>query len=273
MAGNLRLAEVARGFSRLSGRDKLGMMVGVALLVAAVVGAGLWGTTPEYRVLYTGISDRDGGAVVTALDQMGVPYRFSEGGGAILAPARQVHDARLRLASQGLPRGGTVGFELMENQKLGATQFQEQVNYQRALEGELSRSIQTLSAVSAARVHLAIPKPSVFLREQQKPSASVIVTLGAGRTLDRAQVAGIAHLVASSVPELPLRAVSVLDQHGNLLSSAQEAASGLDPAQLTYVQSIEAATIKRIGDILEPITGRGNLRVQVTAELDFSRSE
>ncbi|MBK8064503.1 MAG: flagellar M-ring protein FliF [Betaproteobacteria bacterium] len=224
-------------------------------------------------MLFSNVSDRDGGAVIAALNQMNVPYRMSDGGTAILVPEKQVHDTRLKLASQGLPKGSIVGFELMENQKLGATQFQEQVNYQRALEGELARSIQALSAVSAARVHLAIPKPSVFLRDQHKPSASVIVNLHPGKTLDRAQVAGITHLVSSSVPELPLKSVSVIDQNGNLLSSQQNAAGGLDPTQLTYVQQIEAQTIKRIIDILEPIVGRNNVRAQVTAELDFSQTE
>jgi flagellar M-ring protein FliF len=274
MALPARLADFAGGFEQLPGRHKLGTMLALAAVIALAVGAWLWSATPEYRVLYSNVSDRDGGAILAALAQHKVPHKMSEGGSAILVPADQVHDVRLRLASQGLPRGGVVGFELMENQKLGATQFQEQVNYQRALEGELARSIQTLSAVASARVHLSIPKPSVFLREQQRPGASVLVNLHTGRQLERAQVAGIAHLVASSVPDLQIKAVSVLDQHGNLLSaSAQDAASGLDAGQLGYVQGIEAATIKRIADILEPITGRGNVRVQVTAELDFSQAE
>ena len=273
MASATGIIDVARGFGNLSGRNKISTIVGLALAITIGVGAWMWGSTPEYRVLYSNVSDRDGGAIVAALGQINVPYRMSDGGGAILVPARQVHEARLRLASQGLPRGGVVGFELMENQKLGSTQFQEQVNYQRALEGELARSIQTLSAVAGARVHLAIPKQSVFLREQQKPSASVIVNLHAGRMLDRAQVTGIAHLVASSVPELALKSVSVLDQQGTLLSSGQQAGGGLDPDQLSYVSGIEAATIKRVSDILEPIVGRSNLRVQVTAEVDFSRAE
>src|SRR5881394_3819828 len=151
MASAAPLADLARGFNQLTGRNKLGAMFALALLVALAVGSWLWGSSPEYKVLFSNISDRDGGTIVTALAQMNVPYKMSEGGGAIMVPATQVHDARLRLASQGLPRGGVVGFELMENQKLGATQFQEQVNYQRALEGELARSIQTLAAVGAAR--------------------------------------------------------------------------------------------------------------------------
>ena len=187
---------------RMSPRQILAVMVGSATLIAVAVGAWIWTQSPDYRVLYSGLSDRDGGAVISALNQMNVPYRFAEGGGALLVPADKVHDARLRLASQGLPKGSVVGFELVDNQKFGATQFQEQINYQRGLEGELARSIQSLSAVSAARVHLAIPKPSVFLREQQGPSASVLVSLHAGRQLDRSQVTGIINLVASSVPEL-----------------------------------------------------------------------
>ncbi len=271
MSNAVTVADFARGLGAMPGRSRLAFMVGAATLIALAVGAWLWGANPEYRVLYSNIADRDGGAVIAALNQMNVPYRISDGGGAILVPEKMVHDTRLRLASQGLPKGGIVGFELMENQKLGATQFQEQVNYQRALEGELARSIQALSAVASARVHLAIPKASVFLRDQQRPSASVVVTLHPGRVLERAQVAGITHLLASSVPELQLKSVSVLDQNGNLLSSGGDGA--LDAGQLGYVQQIEAATIKRILDILEPIAGRANVRAQVTAELDFSQSE
>jgi flagellar M-ring protein FliF len=260
---------------RMSPRQILAVMVGSATLIAVAVGAWIWTQSPDYRVLYSGLSDRDGGAVISALNQMNVPYRFAEGGGALLVPADKVHDARLRLASQGLPKGSVVGFELVDNQKFGATQFQEQINYQRGLEGELARSIQSLSAVSAARVHLAIPKPSVFLREQQGPSASVLVSLHAGRQLDRSQVTGIINLVASSVPELAPTSVSVLDQSGNLLSRNGAGADhgGLDPSQLSYITQIETETIRRITDILEPIVGVGNSRVQVTADVDFQRVE
>src|SRR5690606_37442652 len=138
----------------------------------------------------TNLSDKDGGAVIAALSQMNVPYRFESGGAAILVPEDRVHDARLKLASQGLPRGGTVGFELLENQKFGVTQFQERLNFQRGLEGELARSVQSLAAVQSARVHLALPVRNGFLREQQKPTASVLLSLYPGRTLDRGQVAG-----------------------------------------------------------------------------------
>lgn len=252
----------------------------VALAAAAVVLAGLLavglsaGREPEWRVLYTSLTDKDGGAVIASLATLNVPHKFSEGGAAILVPADKVHDTRLRLASQGLPRGGTVGFELMENQKFGTTQFQERLNFQRGLEGELARSIMALGAVQSARVHLALPNQTAFLREQQKPSASVLLTLYQGRSLDRAQVAGIAHLVASSVPELQTRAVSVVDQTGALLSqSPNEATPGLDATQLQYVRRTEQDLSQRILAILEPIVGAGNVKAQVTADLDFSQSE
>jgi flagellar M-ring protein FliF len=260
--------------ARLPIRQKLSLMLGTAAAIAIVVGAWLWSQAPEYRVLFANLSDRDGGATIAALTQMNVPYKFADGGGAILVPADKVHDTRLRLASQGLPKGGIVGFELVDNQKFGATQFQEQINYQRGLEGELSRSIQTLAAVAAARVHLAIPKPSVFVRDAQAPTASVLLTLHSGRTLDRAQVQGIVHLVASSVPELSVDNVNVVDQNGTLLSQRKDAKdSGLDPNELNYVRQVEQATIRRIVDIVEPLVGRDNVRVQVTADLDFSRVE
>ncbi len=264
----------AQGFAELPNRSKLGLMIGLAALAAIAAAALMWMRTPEYRVLFSNLSDRDGGAIVSALSQMNVPYRFAEGGGAILVPSTQVHDVRLRLASQGLPKGGNVGFELLETQRFGLTQFQEQVNYQRALEGELARSIQSLSAVQTARVHLAIPKQSVFLRESQKPTASVLLNLYPGKVLERAQIAGIAHLVSSSVPELALRSVSVVDQSGALLSTQpSENEARLDPSQLAYVQSVEAAYMKRINEILEPIVGRGNLRAQVAADVDFTVTE
>jgi flagellar M-ring protein FliF len=259
------------GFSRLPAKNKLGLALALAGLIALAAASLMWSRTPEYRVLFSNLSDRDGGAILAALGQMNVPYKHAEGGGAILVPAEMVHDARLKIAQQGLPKGSNVGFELMDNQKFGVTQFQEQINYQRSLEGELSRSIQAIGSVQGARVHLAIPKPSVFLRDQQKPTASVMVQLHPGRALDRAQIAGIVHMVASSVPELNTKSVSVLDQAGNLLSAQH--AEGLDPAQISYVRELEAGYNKRIQDILEPIVGRGNVRAQVAAEIDFSQSE
>ncbi len=259
-------------FTRLSPRSRALFMLGAAGLIAVVTAAWLWSTAPNYGILFTNVSDRDGGAILAQLSQMNIPYKNAEGG-TILVPNDKVHEARLKLASQGLPKGSIVGFELLENQKFGMTQFQEQINYQRGLEGELARSIQTLAPVAAARVHLALPKASGFLRDKEPPTASVLLQLHPGQALDRAQVAGIVHLVASSVPELNPKNVSVVDQHGALLASQSEGVAGLNSSQLDYLAQIETSTIKRIEDILEPIVGRGNVRAEVTADVDFSNTE
>lgn len=253
----------------------LALGAGMALVISIMASIWMWNQKPEYRVLVSNFSDRDGGAMIAALQTLNVPYRFAEGGGAILVPAEQVHDARLKLAAQGLPKGGNVGFELMENQKLGSSQFLEQVNFQRALEGELARSINSIGVVQAARVHLAIPKPSVFVRERQQPTASVLVNLHPGRTLDTQQVSAIVHLISSSVPELTAKNVTVVDQNGSLLSDPdrQADANRLDPAQVKYVMDLQDGIVKRIESILTPMVGGGNVRAEATAEVDFSRSE
>ena len=245
----------------------------IASVLAVMAAIWLWSQQPDYKVLFSNFSDRDGGAITASLDQMAIPYKFSEGGSAILVPSEHVHDARLKLASQGLPKGGNVGFELMENQKLGVSQFHEQVNYQRSLEGELARSIESLAAVGSARVHLALPKPSVFVREQQKPTASVLLNLQPGRVLDIAQVSAIVHLVASSVPELPVSNVTVVDQAGNLLSENGKPAGAkqLDPNQLKYVTEIQQRIIKQVESLITPLVGQGNVRAEATADIDFAQ--
>lgn len=259
----------------ISAQQRVALAVAVAAIIAILVAVSLWSRQPDLKVLFSGIGERDGGAIIAALDQLNVPYKFSEGGGAILVSAERVHEIRLRLASQGLPKGGSVGFELMDNQKFGISQFAEQVNYQRALEGELSRTIQSIASVQSARVHLAIPKPSVFVREEQKPTASVLLNLYPGRGLEPSQVAGISHLVASSVPQMPMSNINIIDQNGTLLSQLKSKLNdaGLDPTQLKYVSEMEASIIKRIQDILTPVVGSDNLKVQVAADIDFSESE
>ncbi|MGV8712034.1 MAG: flagellar basal-body MS-ring/collar protein FliF [Nitrosomonas sp.] len=266
-----RLAQL----NQLSNQKKLGLIMASAAVIAVLVGALMWSQTPEYRVLYNNVADQDGAAIIGALQQMNVPYKFSSNGGAILVPEKQVHEVRLRLAGQGLPKGNLPGFELMENQKFGSSQFLEQVNYQRALEGELARSIQSLSAVQSARVHLAIAKPSVFSRDKQQPSVSVLLNLYPGRVLSVEQISAIVHLMASSVPNLPIKNVTVVDQNGNLLSTQHENKQdkSFDAKQLEYIQELEENYIRRIEAILTPITGAANVRAQVTADLDFSRIE
>ncbi len=270
-----RLQQIIENIRALDQKQKLAGAAALALAIALVVGVLLWQREPAYAVLFSNFDERDGGAIVTALQQQNVPYRLSPTGNAILVPAEQVHDVRLRLAAAGLPKGGLVGFEVMETQKLGISQFHEQVNYQRALEGELSRTIQSIASVASARVHLAIPKQTAFLRDNQKPTASVMINLRPGRVLDETQIAGIVHLVASSVPRMAQSDVSIIDQTGTLLTRKPNALDrpGLEPKQLDYVAEVEAAYIRRIENILLPILGKGNFSAQVTADIDFNQVE
>lgn len=268
-------AGFAQRVMALPAQRKLLLGGGVAALVAIIVAMSLWSRDGDYRLLYANVTDKDGGAILAQLQQMNVPYKYAEGGSAIMVPADKVHDVRLKLASAGLPKGSVTGYELMETQRFGVTQFQERLNFQRGLEGELTRSIQTLSGVESARVHLALPNQNGFFREQQKASASVILSLHPGRGLDKGQVAGIVHLVSSSVPEMSPKAVSVVDQSGALLSGAPEGTdqNGLDAQQLQYVRQMESSYTQRIRDLIEPVVGAANLRAQVTADLDFSQTE
>jgi flagellar M-ring protein FliF len=266
------MQSIVENFNKLEPRQKMAGAVVLALAIALVVGVWLWSQKPEYSVLFSNIDEKDGGAIIAALTQQNVPYRVENGGAAILVPAQRANELRLTLANQGLPKGGSVGFELMENEKLGLSQFHEQVNYQRALEGELARTIQSIDSIAAARVHLAIPKQTAFLRNEQKPTASVVVSLRPGRKLENIQIAGIVHLIASSVPEMAADQVSLIDQNGNLLAH-QRKGPALDETQLEYVQSIEEGYIARIQKILEPVLGTKNFRAQVTADVDFDDTE
>lgn len=271
----MNLARLRDGFNRLSAQQKMILLASVAAIIALIIATVLWAKQADYKVLFSNLSDKDGGAIIASLEQQNIPHQFSQESGAILVPSNRVHEVRLKLAQQGLPRGGSVGFELMDNPKFGLSQFAEQVNYQRALEGELARTISSIGAIQSARVHLAIPKPSVFVREEQKPTASVLLSLYPGRALDSAQIAGIAHLVASSVPQLPTGNVTVIDQNGTLLSQLKSklTEAGLDPEQIKYVREVENSIGKRIEEILKPMLGPENYKVQVAADVDFSQTE
>jgi len=269
-----RLQQVVDNIRKLDQRQKIAAAATLALVIAFIVGATLWNRAPQMAVLYSNFDAQDGGDIVTALQQQNIPYTISDDGRSILVAPNVVHDTRLRLAAAGLPKGGLVGFELMDTQKLGTSQFNEQVTYQRALQGELARTIQSISSVVSARVHLAMPKQTAFLRDEQKPTASVLVQLRPGRFLDSNQVAGIVHLVASSVPKMSDAGVTIVDQNGALLSGEDPLKrSGLDPTQIRYVEEIEAGLNRRVENILTPMFGKGNFSAQVTAELDFNQVE
>jgi flagellar M-ring protein FliF len=261
-------------FQALNTNQRLFMGLGFAGLVLAlgvVFSAGK--SNQDYRVLFANVNEGDGAAIITALQQMNVPYQFTEGGGAITVPQALVYETRLKLAGQGLPKAGNVGFELLENQKFGTSQFVERVNYLRGLEGELARSVSSLGQVKSARVHLAVPKPSAFVREQERPTASVIVTLHPGRVLDGAQIAAIARLVSSAVPGMRAQEVSIMDTEGGIVSTSAVRQDGLDASQLKYTAELEAALNRRVAAILEPLAGKDGFRAQVSVDLDFDERE
>ncbi|WP_061709580.1 flagellar basal-body MS-ring/collar protein FliF [Pseudenterobacter timonensis] len=263
----------AEWINRLRANPKIPLIVAGAAAIAIIVAMVLWAKSPDYRTLYSNLSDQDGGAIVTQLTQMNIPYRFSDNGGALEVPADKVHELRLRLAQQGLPKGGAVGFELLDQEKFGISQFSEQVNYQRALEGELARTIETLGPVKSARVHLAMPKPTLFVREQKSPSASVTVNLEPGRALDEGQISAVTHLVSSAVAGLPPGNVTLVDQSGHLLTQSNTSGRDLNDAQLKYANDVESRVQRRIEAILGPIVGASNVHAQVSAQIDFSNKE
>lgn len=257
--------------ARLRTSPKLVLAFSVALAITLTMATFFWAQAPQYHVVFSQVSDEDGGAIISELSKMNVPYQFSREGGAIMVPEAQVHEVRLKLAQLGLPKGGAVGFELLDQEKFGISQFSEQVNFQRALEGELARTIEALGPVRSARVHLAIPKPSLFLHEQTPPSAAVTVHLNNGRTLDDSQVSAITHLIASAVPALNVEQVTVVDQRGKLLT--QSGSQAVQTSQRQFTQAIEADYQQRIQTILAPLVGSSNVRAQVTAQLDFTTQE
>ncbi|MCH8493137.1 MAG: flagellar M-ring protein FliF [Idiomarina sp.] len=256
----------------IRGNSLLPILIGGAAFIAVVVALIMWASTPEYRVLYSNLSEADGGRIVAELETQRVPYQLSAGGTSILVPGNQVHRIRLGMAEQGLPHGGNVGFAIMDSQAFGISQFAEQVNFQRALEGELASSMESLGPVNRARVHLAMAKPSVFVRDREPAKASVILNLHTGRSLGEGQVNAIVHMVSSSVPELTAENVTVVDQQGNLLSSTGQT-SDLSGTELTYTQEVESTYQRRIEEILAPILGRQNISARITAQIDFSRVE
>jgi len=262
----------ARGFNALPVLRQIGLMIGLAASVALGVAVVLWSRTPDYSMLYGRLSDVEAAQVAASLDSAGIPYRIEHGSGAITVPADKVHEARLKLATRGLPRGDGTGFELLnENQGFGTSQFMEQARYNRAIEGELARSITTLQSVESARVHLAIPKRSVFVRDRNKPQASVVLKLFAGARLDDERLAGVVHLVAASVEGLEAENVTVVDQGGRLLT-ANNSVNGMaaSASQMAYTRKLEQEYIKRIEDILIPIVGEAGVRAQVVADVDYT---
>lgn len=269
--------DTKKGFAliidRIKADPKVPLMVAGAAAIAVIVALFLWMRSPDYRVLLSNLSAKDGGDIVGQLTQMNVPYQIADNGSAILVPADKVHELRLKLAQAGLPKGGNTGFELLDKEQFGISQFSEQVNYQRALEGELSRTIESLSPVQTARVHLAIPKPTLFVREQKSPTASVTVGLLPGRALDEGQISAIVHMVSGSVSGLTSSNVIIVDQAGRLLTNNDNSQQSVSTSQMRLTQETEARLKQRIEDLLAPLVGRANVQAQVTAQVDYSKIE
>ncbi|EMG9188971.1 TPA: flagellar M-ring protein FliF [Morganella morganii] len=269
--------DTKKGFAliidRIKADPKVPLMVAGAAAIAVIVALFLWMRSPDYRVLLSNLSAKDGGDIVSQLTQMNMPYQLADNGSAILVPADRVHELRLKLAQAGLPKGGNTGFELLDKEQFGISQFSEQVNYQRALEGELSRTIESLSPVQTARVHLAIPKPTLFVREQKSPTASVTVGLLPGRALDEGQISAIVHMVSGSVSGLTSSNVIIVDQTGRLLTNNDNSQQSVSTSQMRLTQETEARLKQRIEDLLAPLVGRANVQAQVTAQVDYSKVE
>lgn len=264
-----------QGMSRLPVVRQVGLLVGLAASIALGVSIVMWSHTPNYSVLFGSLNDKDASAVVASLQKNGIEYKVDPSTGAVMVAASKVHEARLKLAAEGLPHSSDMGFELMEKQEgFGTSQFLEKARYQRAMEGELARTIMSLNAVANARVHLALPKDSVFIRDRRKATASVFVDLYPGRTLDEGQVAAVVHMVASSVPNLEPGNVTVVDQQGQLLTAPNRSHDmALSASQFAYERQVEQSYVDRIQNILAPIVGSDGVRAQVMADLDFTVTE
>ena len=253
-----------------------GVLIGLTASIALGLYVALWARTPEYSMLYTELSERDLSQVVEALQSNNIPYRMEGKSGAILVAADKVDDARLKLASAGLPHSAGLGFEAMqEEQGFGTSQFVEQARYQHAIEGELSRSISHITSVRAARVHLALPRQSAFARSKSSPTASVIIDLYNGHQLEPHQVGAIVHMVSASVAGLSPDQVTVIDQHGNLLTDGRGGPDELvlSAKRFDYTHKLEQSYIERVEAILAPLVGPDGVRAQVTADIDFTNSE
>ncbi len=269
------LAMMQNNVSRQPIVKQILFLVAIAASIAVGGYVLMWSQSPSYQVLFANMAPQESSQVVDVLQQMNVNYKLDPATGALMVPAGDVQSLRMKLAAEGLPRSTSQGMEMLnEEQGFGTSQFIERARYQRAMEEELSRSIAELNNVRSARVHLAIPKQSVFVRNRKDPTASVVVNLFSGRALERGQVAAITHMVASSVPNMTNSHVTVVDQRGNLLTQPErEAGMAMSDSQLEYTQKVEQIYISRIEDILAPIVGMNGVRAQVVAEVDFTMTE
>ncbi|MGB4547589.1 MAG: flagellar basal-body MS-ring/collar protein FliF [Syntrophales bacterium] len=269
------LSQITKGFASLPAARKLTILVAAALTLLSIGLVVYLTGQPEYRVLFSNLTSEDAGTIVGKLSEKKIPYRLSPAGDTISIPAEKVSEVRLDLAASGLPKGGGVGFEIFDAKNLGVTEFVQQLNYQRALQGELSRTINSLDEIQSSRVHIVIPKKALFAEDQRKPTASVILKLKSGRALQEPQIQGIAHLVASSIEGLNPRDVMIVDGSGKVLSKVTDSSdlSKMSNAQIDYKRNIEKDLAARIQTMLEKVVGEGKAVARINADLDFKIME
>ena len=270
-AGNKMLL----GFNRLNLLRQIGLMVGLAASVALGVAVVLWAQEPNYQPVVGDLSNYNPQDVASILDSNGIEYKMDPRSGALLVPSDKVYDARMKLAAEGVTDRKTIGFELLDKDRgLGTSQFMETVSYRRGLEGELARTVASMRGVKNARVHLAIPERSVFIRDAREPSASVFLDLFAGRRPEQEQIRAIVNLVAGSIPMMKREQVTVVDHNGNLLTGNEpEAEVDRMKDQYEYTAQVEERLSRRVASLVSPIIGDGRYRAEVTADLDFSAVE
>ncbi len=267
--------ELLTGFNKLTVIRQLSLMVGLAASIAIALAAVLWSSGPDYKPVLSSITDYNADQIVEILNTNNIPFKLDQNSGALLVESDFYHQARLKLAGSGIVSDNIVGFEIMDQeQALGTSQFVETTRYRRGLEGELSRTITSLQSVKSARVHLAIPKESVFVRDTRKPSASVFLELYPGRRLDRSQVDAIVNLVASSISQLSDKDVTVVDQRGTLLTDKSgNTELTIAGKQFDYTRRVEDVMLQRVNNILSPVVGSGRFQAEVSADIDFTAVE
>lgn len=266
---------ILKGLSNLSVARQIGLMLGIALSVAVGIAVVLWSQEDSYDLLYANMAEQDSAEIIDTLNKLGIDYKVETTSGAVMVPTGNVRELKLKLAAQGLPRTQSSGYEILDKETgFGTSKNIELMRFRRALEGEIAKTITTIQNVKTARVILALPKQSVFVRKRKKPSASVIVSLYQGRALEKGQIEAIVHLVASSVPMLNSTQVTVVDQKGRLLSSnGSSEEMYLTSKQFEYKNNIEEHLMQRINNILIPLVGRDGMQAQITADVDFTVTE
>ncbi len=253
----------------------MSILIAIGITLSALLVLVYFANRPDYKVLFSHLSSEDASAIITKLKEKKIPYEVASAGDTIMVPAEKVSELRLEMAGSGLPQGGGVGFEIFDQKNLGVTEFEQQLNYRRALQGELARTIKGLEEIQSSRVHIALPKESLFVSEEKKPTASVTLKLKPGRSLSQSQIEGIAHLVASSVEGLSADDVIIVDNKGSILSKlkGESKLSGLTSTQVEYQRNLEKDIASRIQSLLENVVGQGKAVVRVAADLDFRVTE